>query len=91
MLHMSMSAAIQAAVWKQLVTDNRPLPSTGQEVMGTTYRYNATTIRSFLFGIATQLAADTPKLEFQWTDLNTDACLTDTVITLCGLIATATS
>jgi hypothetical protein len=91
MLNMSMSAAIQAAVWKQLVTDNRPLPSTGQEVMGTAYHYNGTTIRSFLLGVATNLAGDTPPLEFQWTDLNTDACLADTVITLCGHIATATS
>lgn len=87
---MSKSAAIQAAVWAQLSADNKPLPSTGQEVMGNDYKYSSTSMRSFLMGVSNLLAADTPSLTFQWTTLNTDTCLSDTVVTLCGYIASAT-
>jgi hypothetical protein len=88
---MSKSAAIQAAVWAQLSSDGKPLPSTGQEVLGADYKYNETTIRSFLYGVSVLLAADTPPLTFAWASLDVDTCLNDQVMTLCGYIASATT
>jgi hypothetical protein len=88
---MSQAAAIWTAVTGQLIADNRPLPSTGNEVMGGGYKYDATTIRNFLRGVATRLSTDTPPLTFQWTKLDVDTCLKDSVATLCGYIASATN
>jgi len=88
---MSLSAAISAAVWAQLSTDGKPRPATGAEVMGTDYRYDSAGMRNFLHGVARRLAADTPPLTFQWHTLNIDTCLGDSVIQLCGYIATATA
>jgi hypothetical protein len=88
---MSLSAAINAAVWAQLSTDGKPLPDTGQEVMGTDYRYDPVGMRNFLHGVARRLQADTPPLTFQWHTLDLDTCLSDSVIALCGYIATATA
>jgi hypothetical protein len=89
---MSQAAAIQTAVWAQLSADGKPLPQTGQEVMGTGgYNYSATQMRSFLSGTANRLAADSPSLNFAWATLDAQVCLTDTVITLCAYIGSATS
>jgi hypothetical protein len=88
---MSKAAAVFTAVQSQLSADNKPLPSTGNEVMGTDYKYNSTSIRSFLLGVSNRLAADSPPLTFAWTSLDPDTCLSDTVTTLCGYIASATA
>jgi hypothetical protein len=87
---MSKSAAIQTAVWTQLSLDSRPLPSTGQEVMGNTYHYDSTSLRNFLQGVYRLLKSDTPSYRFRWTALDIEICLNDQVITLCGYIATET-
>jgi hypothetical protein len=88
---MSKAAAIQAAVWTQLSHDGKPYPSTGQEVMGNDYKYDGTAIRNFLIGVGNLLAVDTPSLTFQWTTLDTDICLSDTVVVLCSYISSATA
>jgi hypothetical protein len=88
---MSKQAAIHTAVWAQLAADAKPLPSTGQEVMGTDFLYNETTIRVFLLDVSNRLAADVPPLTFQWATLDVPTCLADQVMTLCGYIATATA
>jgi hypothetical protein len=88
---MSKAAAIQTAVWAQLSSDNRPLPNTGQEVMGADYKYDSASMRNFLRGVWQRLLADTPQYTFQWTTLDIDLCLKDQVIALCGYIASATT
>jgi hypothetical protein len=89
---MSKVAAIQAAVWAQISADGKPLPTTGQEVMGTGgYNYSPTQMRSFLYGTSTRLAADAPPLNFAWSTLDTNVCLADTVMTFCGYISSATT
>jgi len=88
---MSLSAAINAAVWAQLSTDGKPRPDTGEEVMGTDYKYDPVGMRNFLHGVCLRLAAQTPPLTFQWHALDVDTCLSDSVIALCGYIATATA
>jgi len=88
--YMSKTAAIHAAIWAQLSVDGKPLPSTGQEVMGSDYKYDERQMRSFLLNIHTRLASDTPSLSFNWASLDVHICLSDTVITLCGYISSET-
>ncbi len=88
---MSLSAAVKSAVWDELASEGRGYPVTGQEVMSTDYKYDDRSIREFLAGVALLLKADTPSLTFAWATLDTSACLSDTVTTLCGYIASVTS
>ena len=88
---MSLSAAVKSAVWDELADEGKGYPVTGQEVMSTDYNYDDTSIRQFLLGVAQRLKADTPSLTFPWATLDTSACLSDTVSTLCGYIASVTS
>jgi hypothetical protein len=88
---MSKSAAIWTAVQAQLVSDGRPLPKTGAEVMGTDYHYTDVTMASFLNGVAALLKDGTPSLTFNSASLNLDTCVSDNITELCGYIASATT
>ncbi len=55
------------------------------------YNYGVTQMRSFLSGVSIRLAADTPSLKFAWATLDPNVCLTDTVMTLCAYIDSATT
>lgn len=85
---MDKDEAISDAVSDQLSDDGKPAVQTGNEVMSTDFQYNITTIRSFLMGVSTKLK---PGFNFAWTTLDPNLCLTDTVSTLIGYIASATT
>jgi hypothetical protein len=82
--HMSKLAAIHTAICLQIASENKAVPEfrgvlgvTPGSPAGTTGLYDATTIRGFLANVAFRLRNDTPALEFKWSSMDPDKCLSD--------------
>jgi hypothetical protein len=81
---MSKSAAIHMAICLQIASENKVVPEfTGVlgvpagAPTGTVGLYDSTTIRGFLANVAFRLRNDTPPLEFKWSTMDADNCLSD--------------
>lgn len=87
----SKGVAVNVAVTNQLFKDGRWPPMDLTKVMNAIpYRYNSTTMRNFLDGVSTTLAAGLPPYRFSWNSAFVNKALPLTVAALMAEIELAT-
>lgn len=88
----SKSVAVNVAVTNQLIHDGKWPPNDVTKIMGAIpYRYNNQTMRNFLKGVETTLAAALPPFTFTWDGAFVTKALGLTVAALMGEIEQATT